>query len=304
MKTILIAGGFGFVGKNMIEQLSSKFHLVIIDKYVDEDFAINHYVSYYQNDFNNSEEIKKIMEKEHPDYIINLVSIVTAKRDLKLFEEMITSNLMVFLSLYKASKNLSSLKLFVQFGSAEEYGNIDSPFLENNRESPMSPYALIKQLTTNAAIMLNRNYSFPVCVVRPGNIFGKYQNGKKFIPYIIFSLINDEPLKVSSCEQKRDFIHVVDLIKIVEKILNNSDKAKGEILNVSYGKSISLKEIIIYCRNETNSKSKIDFGSIDYRENEMMNFICDIRKVENIIGGNIESDFYNKLKLEIERMRF
>ncbi len=304
METIVIAGGFGFVGKNMIEQLSSKFRLIIIDKYVDEDFAINHYVSFYQNNFNNSEEIKNILEKEHPDYIINLVSIVTAKRDLKLFEEMITSNLMVFLSLYEASQNLSSLKLFVQFGSAEEYGNINPPFLENNRESPMSPYALIKQLTTNTAIMLNRNYSFPVCVVRPGNIFGKYQNRKKFIPYIISSLINDESLKVSSCEQKRDFIHVVDLIKVVEKILINSDKAKGEILNVSYGKSISLKEIIIYCRNETNSKSKINFGFINYRENEMMNFICDIRKVENIIGGNIESDFYNKLKLEIDRMRF
>ena len=255
METIVITGGFGFVGKNMIEQLNSKFRLIIIDKYVDEDFAINHCVSFYQNDFNNSEEIKNILEKEHPDYIINLVSIVTANRDLKLFEEMIISNLMVFLSLYEASQNLSSLKLFVQFGSAEEYGNINPPFLEDNRESPMSPYALIKQLTTNTAIMLNRNYDFPVCVVRPGNIFGKYQNRNKFIPYIISSLIINESLKVSPCEQKRDFIHVVDLIKVVEKILINNDKAKGEILNVSYGKSISLKEIIIYCRSHKSNSS-------------------------------------------------
>lgn len=111
-----------------------------------------------------------------PDYIINLASIVTAERDLSLFDELISSNLKVLLNLYERFKDTSSLKLFIQFGSSEEYGSISSPFKEENREYPNSPYALVKQLTTNTALMLHRNYGFPAMVVRPGNLFGPGQN--------------------------------------------------------------------------------------------------------------------------------
>lgn len=60
-----------------------------------------------------------------------------------------------------------SLKLFIQFGSSEEYGAKISPFKEEEREYPSSPYALVKQLTTNTAMMLYYNYNFPVMVVVP-----------------------------------------------------------------------------------------------------------------------------------------
>ena len=102
------------------------------------------------------------------------------------------------------------MKLFIQFGSSEEYGSISSPFKEENREYPNSPYALVKQLTTNTALMLHRNYGFPTMVVRPGNLFGPGQNKNKFIPYVIDKLRKGEPLNVSPCEQKRDFIYVDD----------------------------------------------------------------------------------------------
>ncbi|MCZ2614274.1 NAD-dependent epimerase/dehydratase family protein, partial [Bacteroides fragilis] len=74
------------------------------------------------------------------------------------------------------------------------------------RECPNSPYALVKQLTTNTSMMLYRNYGFPIMVVRPGNLFGPLQNKDKFIPYVVGQLRSGLPLNVSPCEQKRDFI--------------------------------------------------------------------------------------------------
>ena len=152
-----------------------------------------------------------------PNYIINLASIVTAERDMLLFEGMIQSNLKVLLNLYERFKDDKSLKLFIQFGSSEEYGEIESPFYETAREEPNSPYALVKQLTTNTAMMLHRNYDFPMAVVRLGNLFGPLQNKSKFIPYVIEQLRNNQPLNVTLCEQKRDFIYVADSVVLYSR---------------------------------------------------------------------------------------
>lgn len=153
-----------------------------------------------------------------PDYIINLASIVTAERNLSLFDELISSNLKVLLNLFERFKEDKTLKLFIQFGSSEEYGSEGSPFKEDNREKPNSPYVLIKQLTTNTALMLHRNYKYPVTVVRPGNLFGPGQNESKFIPYIIKQLRENKPLNVSPCEQKRDFIYILKTLLTTFKI--------------------------------------------------------------------------------------
>ena len=74
-----------------------------------------------------------------PSFIINLASIVTAERDLSLFDGLISSNLKILLNLYDRFKGDDSLRLFIQFGSSEEYGSEGSPFVETQRERPNSP---------------------------------------------------------------------------------------------------------------------------------------------------------------------
>lgn len=187
------------------------------------------------------------------------------------------------MNLYERFKGDDKLKLFVQFGSSEEYGSEGSPFKEENREYPNSPYALVKQLTTNTTMMLHRNYGFPAMVVRPGNLFGPGQNQSKFIPYVIERLKKGEVLNVSPCEQKRDFIYVDDFAEAVHGLLDNADKCVGEIVNVSSGNSVSLKEIIEFYKSELHSISEVRYGALPYRENEAMDLRCSIGKMNQII---------------------
>lgn len=283
MKPILyLIGGSGFIGKNLIEVLESDYEITVFDKYIDKGF------------FNSHPKIRtcqiELDKKEipqgypNPDFVINLASIVTADRDLFLFDSMINSNIKVLLNLYERLRYCQSLKLFIQFGSSEEYGNEGAPFKETMREQPNSPYALIKQLTTNTALMLYRNYGFPVCVVRPGNLYGKYQPETKFIPYVIKKLKANETLEVTPCEQKRDFIEAKDFSEKINEILKNYSKCLGEIINVSSGKSISLKSIIENYKKDLNSTSKIHYGALPYREGEAMDLCCSITKLNSILG--------------------
>lgn len=280
-ETLYLIGGSGFVGKNLIRCLSSFYDITVFDKYIDIQFFSN----YPQVQTCRLDIVINGVPTNYfvPDFIINLASVVTAERDLSLFDSLISSNLKILLNLFKRFRDDKRLKLFIQFGSSEEYGSENSPFREENRESPNSPYALVKQLTTNTSIMLYRNYGFPIMVVRPGNLFGPGQNKSKFIPYVIEQLKKGEPLNVSPCEQKRDFMYVDDFAKAIHGLLNNSEKCVGEIVNVSSGSSISLKEIIEFYKTELHSTSEIHYGALPYRENEAMDLRCDIGKLYSII---------------------
>ncbi len=66
-------------------------------------------------------------------------------------------------------------------------------------------------------------------------------------------------------------------------------------MNVSSGESISLKSIIDHLRKDTSSSSKINYGAISYRENEMMDLRCSVDKLLSIIGKSIKFDFYKNL---------
>ena len=300
MESVFLIGGSGFIGKNLVNQFRQNYEVHVIDKFIDEKF------------FSERPEVKTLkmdlVEEQvpcdypSPDYIINLASIVTAERNFALFDGLISSNLKVLLNLYERFKNDKKLKLFIQFGSSEEYGNEGSPFKETMRECPNSPYALVKQLTVNTALMLHSNYGFPAMVVRPGNLFGKYQNPSKFIPYVIQQLKANAPLNVTPCEQKRDFIYAEDFAWCIEQIIKNHNKAVGEIINVASGESISLKSIIEICKNHIGSSSAINYGALPYRENEVMDLRCNEEKLSKAINREIKFNITNRLKEYIKTL--
>lgn len=283
MKPLLyIIGGSGFIGKNLVRHLYNEYNITIFDCYIDHDY------------FRQFEDVKlsciDLVENQIgeeytcPEFIINLASVVTAERDLSLFDRLISTNLKILLNLYSRFGNNNQLKMFIQFGSSEEYGNAPSPYVEVMREQPASPYALVKQLTTNTALMLYSNYGFPTCIVRPGNLYGPGQPKNKFIPYVIDKLSKNEPLDVTPCEQKRDFIQVDDFATAISLLLINYIKCVGEIINISSGKSISLKSIIEREKNRLQSSSIVNYGALPYRDNEAMDLVCNIDKYKAIIN--------------------
>lgn len=299
-KSLFLIGGSGFIGKNLVRCLSPYYQISVFDKYIDGDFFAGYpSVNTYQLDLVTEKISPEIIA---PDYIINLASIVTAERDLSLFDELISSNLKVLLNLYERFKGASSLKLFVQFGSSEEYGSIGSPFKEENREYPNSPYALIKQLTTNTVLMLQRNYGFPAMVVRPGNLFGPGQNKSKFIPYVIDQLRKGKPLNVSPCEQKRDFIYAEDFAWCIGQLVEHYPDTVGKIVNVASGESISLRNIIEICRARIGSTSQINYGALPYRENEVMDLKCSEDKLKSIIRQELNFNFNERLNDYIQKL--
>ena len=150
--------------------------------------------------------------------------------------------------------------------------------------------------------MLHRNYGFPAMVVRPGNLFGPGQNKNKFIPYVIDRLRKGEPLNVSPCEQKRDFIYVDDFAWCIDRLIKYYPSAVGEIVNVASGESISLRNIIEECKNSMGNVSQINYGALPYRENEMMDLKCSEDKLASIISQEVNFNMNERLNEYIQKL--
>lgn len=299
---VYILGGSGFIGKHLSSYLMQDYEVVVFDQWIDAAFfAGKPLITTHSMDLIASEIPDELPV---PSFIINLASpLVTASREIESLDRMTADNLKILLHQYNRFQDEPKLKLVLQFGSIEEYGNVDAPFSETQREMPNSTYALIKQAATNTAMMLNRNNNFPVTVLRPGNLFGQGQNKNRFIAYVLDSLIRGVSLEVTPCEQKRDFLSIQDFCEILKEILLRHKSFVGEIVNVASGKTVTLKDIIMFMQESTGSSSEVLYGKLPYRENEIMDQRCSINKLESLLKKKQDYDFWQRLREYIEMER-
>lgn len=301
-ENVYIIGGSGFIGKHLSVFLSRTYDIVVFDKFIDVDY----FSQYPQIQTRQLDVISNQIDAsfETPAFIVNLAAtLVTADRNLSQIDQLMADNIKILQNLYMRFRNQSALKLLLQFGSIEEYGNAEIPFVEDQRELPNSSYALLKQATTNLAMVLYLNDNFPTMVVRPGNLFGKYQNEERFIAYIYKQLKRNKTLELTLCEQKRDFIYIDDFVQIVAGVFEKHSAFVGQIVNVSSGNSIRLKDIVEELKSLLSSTSMIEYGKIPYRENEVMDLNCNIEKLERLLDSRLDinplirlQDYINEFK--------
>lgn len=101
---------------------------------------------------------------------------------------------------------------------------------------------------------------------------------QKFIAMIIRKMLqNEEELPLTRGEQIRDFIHVTDVIRAIQTVISHADECNGfKAIPIGSGIGYQLKEIVTLIHHLTGSKSKLRFGALEYRQNELMHSCADI----------------------------
>ncbi|MGD8352881.1 MAG: NAD-dependent epimerase/dehydratase family protein [Pseudomonadota bacterium] len=283
-ETILITGGYGFIGRNLISHfLDRSYRLVIVDAGRREDSDEFGDVVDYTTDMSEPAVLRDIVSRENPDFVIHLAGLVTASRYRHDIDDMISSNSIPLLNVLKALESASRLRLFINFGSAEEYGPIKIPFSEDMHEHPQSPYALAKLHNTLTTAYLADQEGIPAITLRPGLVYGPHQPVDKFLPSVILAALKGVPVVMTPGHQTRDPVFAPDLARIVELFLKHPFTSYGGIYNAAQGREIQLIDIVKQIIEITDSGSRID-TSLPYRKREAMRFVCDMSKTIGVIG--------------------
>jgi len=297
-RKILITGSNGFVARNLIEELKTSDCII---HGIDISENANRNIEFHTCDLTDPKAFTAVLSEIEPHFIFHTAAIVTAERDSSLLSDMLKLHCETINNIFNALKESQELKLVVNFGTTEEYGDYNGkPFAEDMLERSLSPYAVTKTAGIHLACMLGKNDAFPVISVRPGVLFGRYQPETKFIPYIIKQLKNNDPLELSPCRQTRDFISVRSMIQILLELTASEKYTIGEVYNIASGRSWQLKEVVEMTKKALNSSSDIEYGALPYRRNEIMEFNVSTEKINALIDLSsippFEKDYAEFLK--------
>jgi dTDP-glucose 4,6-dehydratase len=307
MKTVLVTGGLGFIGSNLINILSKKKYFVInIDKvsyssnYGNISKNIKNY-KFYKLNINSKYLITKILNRYNPSIIFNAAAETHVDRSIDSPKEFIKSNILGVFNLLEAIRVYKKKIKLIHISTDEVYGDIkkNKKSKELDAYNPSSPYAASKASSDLIIKSYIRTYKLPAIITNCCNNFGPNQYPEKLIPTIIYKIINKEPIPIyGKGGNVREWIYVKDhcnaLIKIAEKgIIGENYNIGSEVIlnNIQIvNKIISIFKKITDTRN---IKSKIHF--VRDRPGHDLRYCLDSSKIRNKLKWRCKSNFEEKI---------
>jgi len=306
MEKIIITGGLGFIGSNLINILKNKYFIINIDKitYASNFKNIDPYIKnykFYKQDINNKIFMKSILKKYNQSIIFNLAAETHVDRSIDGPEEFIKSNIFGVFSLIEAIRNYKKKIKLIHISTDEVYGDIKKNYKskEDDAYKPSSPYSASKASGDLLIKSYIRTYKIPAIITNCCNNFGPNQYPEKLIPTIIYNIINKKPIPIyGEGKNVREWIYVKDhcdaLIKIAEKGIlgENYNIGSGIVLN-----NIQIAKKIISAFEKTNYnkniKSKIIF--VQDRPGHDLRYCLDSSKIKNKLKWKCKSNFDQRI---------
>jgi len=307
MKKVIITGGLGFIGSNLINILKNKYFIINIDKvtyasnFKNIDPCIKNY-RFYKEDINNKTFIKNILNKYNPSIIYNLAAETHVDRSIDNPKNFINSNILgVFNILESVKEHKKKIKL-IQVSTDEVYGDIKKNYKskENDAYNPSSPYAASKASGDLLIKSYIRTYKLNAIITNCCNNYGPNQYPEKLIPTIIYNLIKNNPIPIyGNGRNIREWIFVKDhcnaLIKISKygKIGENYNIGSGVVFS---NIEIAKKTISIF--NSLNSKI-LPRGTIYFVKDRLghdLRYCLNSSKIKKLKKWRCVSNFENKIK--------
>ena len=306
MEKIIVTGGLGFIGSNLINILKDKYFIINIDKvsyasnFNNIDPNIKNYI-FYKQDINNKFFIRNILKKYNPSIIFNLAAETHVDRSIDGPKKFIESNILGVFNLLESIRHYKKKIKLIHISTDEVYGDIKNNYKSKEEDpyNPSSPYSASKASSDFLIKSYIRTYKIPAIITNCCNNFGPNQYPEKLIPTIIYNILNKKPIPIyGKGENVREWIYVKDhcdaIIKVAKKgiIGQNYNIGSGIVLNnIEIAKKIisSFKKI----NNNINIKSKIHL--VKDRPGHDLRYCLDSSKLRNKLKWRCNSSFNQRI---------
>jgi len=267
MKKVVVTGGLGFIGSNLIDLLLKKnFYVINLDKityssnfYNTKEYIKNKNYKFIKCDINNK-KINKIFFKYKPSCIFNLAAETHVDRSIDDAKSFIKSNIVGVYNLLESFKNFSNKNKskLIHISTDEVYGDIlKGRSNEKYPYKPSSPYAASKAASDHLVNSYIRTYKIPAIVTNCSNNYGPKQHPEKLIPKLIYNILNNKSLPIyGKGANSREWIYVKDHCEALVKVYQKGKV--GEFYNIGSNKNLNNLEV---CKTLLNiSKNKTNLG--------------------------------------------
>ena len=328
-KNIIVTGGLGFIGSNLIRNLllDTKHKIInidfngyasssdaFIDLFSQKDSYIKRY-KYFNIDLNNIEALEKVFDDESPDVVFHLAAESHVDRSIDNPNPFIKSNILGTFNLLEISRsffNKISPKRkeefrFIHISTDEVFGSLSEVGLFNEKScyDPRSPYSASKASSDHLVRAWFHTYKLPTIICNCSNNYGPWQFPEKFIPNIILKALNNQLIPVyGDGKNIRDWLYVEDHVDALIKVYLNGPPGStfciggnNEKTNIDLAYYICnyLDEI---CPKEYNYSSLIKF--VEDRPGHDKRYGIDSTKIKSLINWNENFSFEKGIKKTIK----
>lgn len=310
MSKVLVTGGAGFIGSNLVDRLVADGDQVTV---VDDlsmglmnNLPNSEQINFYEQSITNHEFMKKLLLEEKFDYIYLLAAVASVADSVERPYEthQINQEANIFILEIIRKYNLKVKKILFSSSAAVYGSNPELPKKETSIVDPLTPYAIDKFATERFVIDFGRLYGIPTVAVRFFNVYGPRQNPKS--PYSgVLSLISQSIIHHSTFtlfgdgEQTRDFVFIDDVIQALVLLTKKSD-VTNQVFNVGSGEHVSLLQVIR--EYEKISGIPLKVVNSQQRAGDIKNSYADISRLSTI-GYKPWFNIYEGLRLYWESLK-
>ncbi|WP_333889193.1 SDR family oxidoreductase [Sphingobacterium siyangense] len=299
MSKILVTGGAGFIGSNLVEHFLGNGHQVVVL----DNFATGHRHNIIQHennpnftliegDIRNNEDCQKAVQGV--DYVLHQAALGSVPRSIKDPQTSNEVNVTGFLNMLVAARD-AGIKRFIYAASSSTYGDSENlPKVEDVIGKPLSPYAITKYVNELYAEIFSKTYSLETIGLRYFNVFGRRQdpNGAyaAVIPLFVKKFMNyDSPVINGTGDYSRDFTYIDNVIQMNELAMTTDNPdAVNTVYNTAVGDRTTLNQLVGYLKEFlTAYDDKISAVEVVHgpnRQGDIPHSLASVDKAKQLLG--------------------
>ncbi len=292
-RKILVTGGAGFIGSNLVNELVCLGNKVIVIDNLSSGKKenVNPKAKFYKIDI-RSNKLLEIFRKEKPNIIFHFAAQAIVDEAYKNPFSAIDTNVMGTVNILEVCRNNKNIELVVVVSSDKAYGKSkDLPYKETHPLKGDHPYDASKSSADLIAQTYFSTYNLPVAITRFSNVFGPGDfNLSRIIPSALESVTKNKPLLIrSDGKMIREYTYVKDIVDGCITMLENKQKVIGQAFNFGSKNIFSVLDLVK--KIEVILGKKINYKVLNMAKNEIQKQYLDWSKAEEILGWSPKTSF-------------
>jgi len=256
---ILITGGNGFLGSNLVEHLADNNELLVLSRSDNNIKHILNKIKYISVKEENYYLFEQSILDFNPEIVIHCAwQGGNSYADINNLDQ-VHKNVPLSLSLLEIINKQPNKAKFIGFGSFVEYGFLQEKAIESQIEKPVNFYGLTKNIFKRISELYCEQNNIYWLWIRPCYVYGPRDVPSRLIPSIINKILRKEELILNSCDTIIDYMYIDDFCKAVIQLINS--QAIG-VYNICSGEEYSLKDIITTIKDCIDTTYSIKFDPV------------------------------------------